>query len=137
MKKILLSISLLVSSAAFAQSSFHLPSAQQPSGQDRIAIGGFECSSSIASQRTLEFGTLVQQNSLPTTTSSVGGGFTSAYGPASATGGIYARIVVPLGKTAERIDCSRLFQIELEKREIELEMLKRNMASPRDEDFKR
>ena len=42
--------------------------------------------------------------------------------PQSAIG--YARIVIPLGSTPKRLDCSRLYDLEIQRLKAEIQMLK-------------
>ena len=39
----------------------------------------------------------------------------------------YARLVIPLGSRPERIDCARLYELEIERLRVELEMMKMGM----------
>jgi len=40
----------------------------------------------------------------------------------------YARITIPLGKTAKsRIDCNRLYELELQKKQLELQKLQQEL----------
>ena len=43
--------------------------------------------------------------------------------------GVYARINIPIGAPKERINCNRLFKIEIEKRELELQRLRQEVAN--------
>lgn len=52
-------------------------------------------------------------NSFPTSTDSMGGDV-----------GVYARIVIPLGEEPNRVDCTKLYSLEIERLEIELQRLK-------------
>lgn len=40
--------------------------------------------------------------------------------------GIYARVVVPFGKQPDRLDCTKLYSLEIERLQIELENLKKS-----------
>lgn len=40
--------------------------------------------------------------------------------------GAYARVVIPLGSQPERVDCTRLYSLEIERLEMELERLKKS-----------
>lgn len=42
--------------------------------------------------------------------------------PQSAVG--YARVIIPLGKAPSRLDCGRLYELEIQKLKAEIEMLK-------------
>jgi hypothetical protein len=43
--------------------------------------------------------------------------------------GVYARVVIPLGNDPERIDCTSLYSLEIERLKIELENLKKSGSS--------
>ena len=74
------------------------------------------CSQSVnSSGGYLDFG--VAGGDLSTTTTSG-----TAPGPQSAIG--YARIVIPLGTTPKRLDCSRLYDLEIQRLKAEIQMLK-------------
>ena len=38
--------------------------------------------------------------------------------------GVYARVVIPFGKQPDRLDCTRLYSLEIERLQLELERLK-------------
>lgn len=40
------------------------------------------------------------------------------------TVGIYARVIVPLGKDSSRVDCTQLYALEIERLRLELERLR-------------
>lgn len=42
--------------------------------------------------------------------------------PQSAVG--YARVIIPIGDTPRRLDCSRLYDLEIQRLKAEIEMLK-------------
>ena len=88
-----------------------------PGGEDAITTSeGVRCSQSInSSGGYLDFG--------------VAGGDLSTYttpganpGDQSAIG--YARIIVPLGSSPKRLDCARLYDLELARLKAQIEMLK-------------
>ena len=136
MKKIALIISMLVcSTSAFAESSslnLALPSAPGTYGQDSIRAGELDCKNAIGGATQLEFGVtgIIDNYQSP---------FGSGYDPMSPQSrdvGIYARIVIPLDKPKERINCNSLYELELRKKRLEvlklqeeLEALKRLNAS--------
>lgn len=43
--------------------------------------------------------------------------------------GVYARIIVPLGDEPERLDCTSLYSLEIERLKLELENLKKSGSS--------
>ncbi len=88
-----------------------------PGGEDAITTSeGVRCSQSInSSGGYLDFG--------------VAGGDLSNYnipgadpGQQSAIG--YARIIVPLGAAPKRLDCARLYDLEIQRLKAEIEMLR-------------
>jgi hypothetical protein len=89
-----------------------------PGGEDTITTSeGVRCSQSInSSGGYLDFGV-------------AGGDLSSSYGasgtakaPESAIG--YARIIIPLGESPRRLDCARLYDLEIARLRAEIEMLK-------------
>lgn len=40
--------------------------------------------------------------------------------------GLYARVIIPLGNDVPRIDCSRLYELEIQRMELEIEKLKKS-----------
>ena len=87
-----------------------------PGGEDAITTSeGVRCSQSInSSGGYLDFG--VAGGDLSNYTS------VSAPGSNSAIG--YARIIVPLGASPKRLDCARLYDLEIERLKAEIAMLK-------------
>ena len=50
--------------------------------------------------------------------------------------GVYARIVIPLGKVARnRIDCNELFELELRRKQLELMKLEQELQQLRELQF--
>lgn len=103
--------------AAEAADGLLLPSPPVgPGGEDAITTSeGVRCSQSInSSGGYLDFG--------------VAGGDLSSYTtPGVATGQSaigYARIIVPLGPSPKRLDCARLYDLEIARLRAEIEMLK-------------
>lgn len=89
-----------------------------PGGQDSITTSeGVRCSQSInASGGYLDLGV-------------VGGNLSTYYNPADpgsqgqSTIG-YARVVIPLGKTPQRIDCNAIYNLEIQRLKQEISLLK-------------
>ena len=49
-------------------------------------------------------------------------------GPKTGDVGVYARITIPLGKVARsRIDCNRLYELELQKKQLEVYKLQQEV----------
>ena len=136
MKKFIYIGILLASSSAIAETSslnLNIPNSQRTFQRDRIRSGDLDCSNAIGSSTNLEFGVvgvLNQNNPYE---------YLSRYGAASGMNidnddfvrdiGVYARINIPIGAPKERINCNRLFKIEIEKRELELQRLRQEVAN--------
>lgn len=127
MKKVLLSVLLILSAnmAAAESSSLSLALPQLPQNyqSDSFDAGELRCSNAIGSATTLEYGIsgLINQ----------GYNYDPNYGIMRDIG-IYARIVIPLGKVAkERIDCNRLYEIELQIKMLELQKLQQELQQLR------
>lgn len=107
---------ILAGSAAEGADGLLLPAPPVgPGGEDAITTSeGVRCSQSInSSGGYLDFG--------------VAGGNLSNYATSSeedqSTIG-YARIIVPLGASPKRLDCSRLYDLEIARLRAEIELLK-------------
>lgn len=135
MKKFALFLSLLcLGSTAYAEQSslnLALPSAPSTFGQDSIRAGELDCKNAIGGATQLEFGVtgIIDNYESPF-------GTNDPTMPSSRDVGVYARIVIPLDKPKERINCNSLYQLELRKKRLEvlklqqeLEALKRLNAS--------
>lgn len=95
--------------SAFAQqASLAMPFGVVPSGQDRIrSADGVECQTHVGPRnRWMDMGVYSmgnQTNNLPTMPNS------------SQAVGVYARITINLDPVAPQIDCSRLYQLEIDR----------------------
>jgi hypothetical protein len=109
---------ILASSSALPADGILLPSPPTgPGGEDSITTSeGVRCSQSINSAGGyLDFGvaggdldTYTSPSAVPANQSTIG----------------YARIVIPIGATPKRIDCSRLYDLEIARLKAEIQMLK-------------
>ena len=137
MKRIALLLPFLCMSAYGQNNSLNL---QLPSGptsyqSDKFRAGDLDCSNAIGGGTNLEFG--------------VTGIINDAEDPFSARDpitpqrkdiGVYARIVIPLDGPQERINCNTLYKLELEKKQLEVLKLRREVENLRmmassDEEF--
>jgi len=112
-------IALAYAGMAWGQSNslnLQLPTAPQNYQSDSFRTGDLDCSNAIGSATNLEFGVtgLIENgwyNNL--------GGYVNSQRVGDV--GIYARIIIPLGAISHnRIDCNRLYEIELRKQNLEL-----------------
>ena len=91
-----------------------------PGGEDAITTSeGVRCSQSINSNGGyLDLGV-------------AGGDLNTYYAPSeghqpqSAVG--YARVIIPIGRTPKRLDCSRLYDLEIQRLKAEIELLRIGM----------
>ena len=124
MKRILLTMLLLlnagVGSAETASSlNLSIPNTQQSYQSDSFDAGELRCSNAIGSATQLEYGVTGIVNQ--------GSSYDADQG-AIRDIGLYARITIPLGKTAKsRIDCNRLYELELQKKQLELQKLQQEL----------
>lgn len=93
------------------QTGFTLPGVTLPQGQDEVrASDGTTCRSSISgSGAYFDVGVV--------------GGRSSSEGMST-----YGRVVIPLGRRPTRLDCARLYALEVERLEMEIRMLKMGIA---------
>ena len=115
---LLLSCSYLPSWADSASNSLSLSLPNSSAGyqSDKFRAGELDCSMAIGSATRLEFGVtgIIQSD-----------GFNNKR---AGDVGVYSRIVMPLGKrTKSRIDCNRLYELELQKKELEVMKLQQEI----------
>lgn len=103
--------------------SFQLPGVTLPSGSDEVrAADGTSCRSAIGNAGAyLDVGVIGNPGGLSGGTTS-----TSTDGSASA----YGRIVIPLGRQRERVDCTRLYDLEVRRLELELRLMEMGLGRP-------
>jgi hypothetical protein len=111
--------------------SLALPSAPGNYQSDKFRAGDLDCSNAIGSATQLELGV----------TGLIDGGY---YDDVNRyindrrvdNVGVYARIVIPLGaRPKERIDCNRLYEMELQLKSLELERLRRELQQLKELSF--
>ena len=128
MKRIALLLPFLCVSAYAQNNSLNL---QLPSGptsyqSDKFRAGDLDCSNAIGGGTNLEFGVTGIINNAEDPF--------SGYDPTSQQRkdiGVYARIVIPLDGTEERINCNTLYKLELEKKQLEVLKLRREVENLR------
>ncbi len=118
-------VALSTCGAALAEdstnNSFQLPGVSLPSGSDEVrAADGTSCRSAIGNGGAyLDIGVIGNPNGL-TGSSSSDEGNASAYG----------RIVIPLGRSRKRVDCTRLYDLEVRRLEMELRLMEMGLGRP-------
>ena len=127
--KYLLLLLIFVSQLTWSQSSslnLNLPSAPQTYASDRVRAGTTECQQAIGSGTNVEFGVV----------GFIKPGYEYPYTPVQdftmpqeqvRDVGVYARITIPIGAPKERINCNTLYQLELEKKRVEVFKLKQEI----------
>ena len=116
---------LALSSTVIADSSsinLALPNAGGSYGTDRIKAGDLDCTNSIGGSTNFEFGFTGVINNAVTIF-----GDEDLLNPQSKDIGIYARIIIPLDGPSERINCNTLYQLELQRRRLEVEKLRQEI----------
>ena len=127
--KYLLLLLIFVSQFIWSQSSslnLNLTNAPQTYASDRVRAGQTECQQAIGSGTNVEFGVV----------GFIKPGYEYPYTPAQdftmpqeqvRDVGVYARITIPIGAPKERINCNTLYQLELEKKRVEVFKLKQEI----------
>tara|TARA_R100000951_G_scaffold116323_1_gene127622 strand:+ start:72 stop:491 length:420 start_codon:yes stop_codon:yes gene_type:complete len=128
MKKALLVFAVLCPAAWAENNSLNL---QLPSGptsyqSDKFRAGDLDCSNAIGGGTNLEFGVtgIINDAENPFDSS-------SPFAPQRKDVGVYARIVIPLDGPKERINCNTLYKLELEKKQLEVLKLRREVENLR------
>ena len=136
MKRLLL-ILLLASHQSYGDSSslnLNLPSSQQSYASDRIRAGTLDCQNAIGSSTNLEFGVVGFINSGNETVNPYDTNMTMSQTRVGDVG-VYAKINIPIGGPKERINCNTLYQLELEKKRMEVMKLKAEVNNLRQLQF--
>jgi len=128
MKKHFIILAMLLPTYTLADNSgigLSLPGASQSYGQDSIRAGDLDCKNSIGGATTFEFGVtgVIDNYSSPFGEPD--------YGNEEKDVGLYARIVIPLDKPKERINCNSLYQLELRKKRLEVLKLQQELEALR------
>ena len=96
------------------QTGFNLPGVTIPGGHDEVrAADGTTCRSAVANAGPyLDVGAVGNQR-----------------GGSLRDGAIYGRFVVPLGRRGGRLDCKRLYELEVQRLETEVRLLRAGLGS--------
>jgi len=120
-------VALLFCGAVMADNSslnLQLPNAGSSYGTDKIRAGDFECSAAIGGATNFEIGATGIVNNAVSPFSSE-----NPDNPTSKGIGLYARIVIPLDAPRERVNCNTLYQLELERRRLEVMKLQQELEN--------
>jgi len=133
---------LFSSGVVIAQSSslnLAIPNSQQNYQSDRIRAGDLECSHAIGAATNIEFGVVgIINDSNPfdnyNSTMIVNPNMNYSNELIKDVG-VYARITIPIGAPKERLNCNILYQLELEKKRLEVVRLKQEVERLRNLKF--
>lgn len=115
-------LTLTLAGPAIAQGVYLPPAPNGPGGEDTIeTASGARCRQSMNSNGAyLDVGL--------TGRTSKGGDRNGTFFPGTSQGGSeavgYARVTLPIGKQPPRLDCSRLYELEIARMKREIELLK-------------
>lgn len=121
----LLPILCICSSMAYADNSgisLALPGGSTNYQSDKFRTGDLDCSNAIGSATNLELGVtgIINRGRYD----SMNNYFNDRTGDV----GVFARITIPLGKRAKsRIDCNKLYELELKKKQLEVMKLEQEV----------
>lgn len=130
---VLIMVVLMCTGAQADTSSLNLalPGIPQNNQSDKFRSGELDCSNAIGSATQMEFGVtgIIENGGYDQTNSFIND-------RRAGDVGVYARIVIPLGKVARnRIDCNELFELELRRKQLELMKLEQELQQLRELQF--
>jgi len=117
---------VMLSTQAIANSTslnLQLPSGGSSFGTDSIKAGDLDCSNSIGGSTNFEIGV----TGIISNADSLFGTEVDPLNPQTKDLGVYARIVIPLDAPRERVNCNTLYQLELQRRRLEVEKLRQEI----------
>jgi hypothetical protein len=104
--------------------NLQIPNAGSNYGSDSIRAGDLDCRNSIGGATNLELGvTGIVNNAVSPFESE------DPLNPQTKDLGLYARIVIPLDAPKERINCNTLYQLELQRRRLEVMKLQQELEN--------
>ena len=124
-------VALLIGLAATpaAAHCFYLPAAAPSAGQDEFrASDGTTCRSTMDGTKRVEVGTFATGGRVESGSHIGLPGYVQTT-PAQGNAGVYGRFSWSLDAKPNRMDCSKLYELELEKKRLEVELLKRSLVS--------
>jgi hypothetical protein len=116
---------VVAAAAAHAQLSLSMPYGSAGYGTDSISANGVNCSNAINGSAQFETGVLATQDRPTNQTVSTNNSSNDM------RTGLYARVVVPINPPKSRIDCSRLYEITLQRQQLELQALREQLQEER------
>ena len=136
-KLLIVILMLLMSRVAYAESSslnLALPQSPQSFQSDRIrSSDNIECSMAIGSSTNVEFGVvgILNQNDPFNNNSIIMSDPSFNYNTDRFIRdvGVYGKITIPIGAPKERLNCNTLYQLELEKKRLEVMKLRQEIEN--------
>lgn len=100
-------------SSIYNQNGMYMPNTPLPHGQDEISgASGVSCRSAISGNGPLlDVGVMGSADVFDRD-----------------TGAMYGRIVYQMGKKPKRVDCNRLYELEIERMKLELELMRSGLG---------
>ena len=106
--------------------NLQLPNMGANYGSDSIRAGDLDCRNSIGGATNFELGaTGIVNNAVSPFDNE------DPLNPQTKDIGLYARIIIPLDAPKERINCNTLYQLELQRRRIEVQKLQQELDNLR------
>lgn len=126
MKRFFILFSMLFCAQGYAQNAsmaLQMPSTPGSFQSDRFRAGDLDCSMAIGSATNVEFGVVGVINNNQTITTN----------PTSQNKdvGVYGRIIIPIGAPKGRVDCNILYELELQKKRMEIQKLEAELNNLR------
>jgi len=146
MNKILLLLVFFVvgawTGAAYGQSNginIAIPQSPQSYQSDRVRAGDVECSAAIGSSTNVEFGVvgILNQEDPIYNLASQDPYMMNRYNTDNFLRdiGVYGRITIPIGAPKQRLNCNALYQLELQKKRLEVIKLQQEIVNLRNLKF--
>jgi hypothetical protein len=123
----LIAAAILPSSALAQSTGFYLPNASPSYGQDEFrASDGTSCRTTMDGTKRMEVGTFATGGNQTANGTNYGlPGYLTP--PTQGNLGVYGRFSWSLDAMPQRMDCTKLYELEIEKKKIELELLKQQV----------
>ena len=117
--------------------NLNMPNTSRTFQQDRIRAGNVDCSMAIGSATTIEFGVvgIVRDDYNPYAASFAQDSVPLDPDNLTKDVGVYGKITIPIGAPKERLNCNRLYRLEIEKNELELPKLRQEIVNLRQLEF--
>jgi hypothetical protein len=137
MKRLLL-VLIVFSGSAYGQNNginIAIPQTPQSFQSDRVRAGDVECSAAIGSSTNVEFGVvgILNQEDPIYNLASQDPYMMNRYntGEFLRDVGVYGKITIPIGAPKQRLNCNALYQLELEKKRLEVMKLQQEIVNLR------